>query len=382
MASLKEVAALANVSMIDAFRALRREEGVDDTTRQQVEEAANSLSYELKITQIDVADFAGVAKGTVSYALNGSELIKPATRQKVMDAAEALGYRPNIMARNLKTNRAGIIGYSWHVHDDPTRMNNLLDEFIYRVTMAAEAEHYHLLTFIQPQEDAEQVYDQLISTNRVDGFILSDIRYDDPRIERLFALRAPFAAFGGMYLPDVRFAFVDVDGKRGIEMVVEHLLALGHERIGLVNWHPGILVGDVREAGYRSAMQAAGIDVQPDWIAYCPNILQAASEATARLMSAAHPPTAIVCTNDVMAFGAKAYLDEQGFRGVALTGYDDDPTAQFLGITSVRQPIDAVARMLFDLLMGEIKGEPRKERQIVLLPELIVRGSTASTTAP
>ncbi len=81
--------------------------------------AAAELRYELHITQIDVADLAGVGKGTVSYALNGSDLIKPATRQKVMDAAQALGYRPNIMARNLKTNRAGIVGYSWHVHDDP-----------------------------------------------------------------------------------------------------------------------------------------------------------------------------------------------------------------------------------------------------------------------
>jgi DNA-binding LacI/PurR family transcriptional regulator len=342
-----------------------------------VAHAAGELNYELKITQIDVADLAGVGKGTVSYALNGSDLIKPATRQKVMEAAEMLGYRPNIMARNLRTNRAGIVGYSWHVHDDPSRMNNLLDEFIYRVTMAAEAEHYHLLTFIQPQEDAERVYDRLISTNRVDGFILSDIRYDDSRIQRLFALNAPFVAFGGMYLPDANFAYVDVDGKKGIEMVVNHLLTLGHERIGLINWHPGVLVGDVREVGYRSAMQHAGIRVEADWIAYTPNILRSASEATARLMSAKYPPTAIVCTNDVMAFGAKAYLDEGGYREVALTGYDDDPTAQFLGITSVRQPIDAVAKTLFDILLGEINHEPRPQRQVAFEPEVIVRDSTA-----
>ncbi|MBC7811114.1 MAG: LacI family DNA-binding transcriptional regulator, partial [Burkholderiales bacterium] len=349
---------------------------IDEKTKQRVAQAAEELSYELKITQIDVADLAGVGKATVSYALNGNELIKPATRQKVIDAAEALGYRPNIMARNLKTNRAGIVGYSWHVHDDPSRMNNLLDQFIYRVTMAAEAEGYHLLTFIQPQEDAERVYDELISTNRVDGFILSDIRYSDPRVQRLFALNAPFATFGGMYLPDVSFAYVDVDGKKGIELVVNHLLSLGHERIGLINWYPGILVGDIREAGYHAAMQKAGINVEANWIAYTPNILRSASEATARLMSAKNPPTAIVCTNDVMAFGAKAYLDEMKHKNVALTGYDDDPTAQFLGITSVRQPIDSVAKALFDILLGEINHKPRSERQVAFDPELVIRGST------
>jgi DNA-binding LacI/PurR family transcriptional regulator len=377
MASLKEVAELAQVPMRDAFRALKHDSTLDDTIRQRVAQAAKQLRYELKITQIDVADLAGVGKGTVSYALNGSELIKPATRQKVIDAAEALGYRPNIMARNLKTNRAGIVGYSWHVHDDPSRMNNLLDEFIYRVTMAAEARRYHLLTFIQPQEDPGRVYDDLISTNRVDGFILSDISHDDSRIRRLFELDAPFVAFGGMYLPDASFAYVDVDGKKGIEMVVDHLLERGHERIGLVNWQPGVLVGDVRSAGYHEAMERAGIRVEPDWIAYTPNILRPASEATARLMNAKHPPTAVVCTNDVMAFGAKAYLDEQRYRDVALTGYDDDPTAQFLNITSVRQPIDAVAKTLFDILLGEINHEPRPQRQVAFDPELVIRGSTA-----
>ncbi len=202
MATLKEVAAVAQVTMLDAFRALKNDHTLDASLKSRVDQAAFALNYELKITQNDVADLAGVGKGTVSYALNGSELIKPATRQKVIDAAALLGYRPNIMARNLKTNHAGIVGYSWHIHDDPARLNNLLDEFIYRVTIAAEAQHYHLLTFIQPQEDAERVYDELISTNRVDGFILSDVRYDDPRIERLFALNAPFVAFGGMYLPE------------------------------------------------------------------------------------------------------------------------------------------------------------------------------------
>jgi DNA-binding LacI/PurR family transcriptional regulator len=376
MASLKDVAERAQVPMLEAYHALKKNETVDASTRQRVVQAAEDLNYVLKITQIDVANLAGVGKGTVSYALNGNDLIKPATRQKVLEAAKSLGYRPNIMARNLKTNRAGIIGYSWHTHDDPNRMNNLLDEFIYRVTMAAESEKYHLLTFIQPQEDPERVYDDLISTNRVDGFIFSDIRYDDPRIKRLKTLDAPFVAFGGMYLPDVDFAYVDVDGKKGIELAVRHLIDQGHERIGLVNWHPGFLIGDVREAGYYDTMQQAGIRVQEDWVAHTPNILQSASEATAKLMSAKHAPTAIICTNDVMAFGAKAYLDEMGYSDVALTGYDDDPTAQFLGITSVRQPIDAVARTLFDILLGEIMHEPRDQRQVAFDPELVVRSST------
>ncbi len=379
MATLKDVADLANVPMLAAFDALKNGDSIDDETRQRVLKSAETLKYKLRITQIDVADLAGVAKGTVSYALNDSDLITEATRLKVREAAAILGYRLNTIARNLRKNQAGVIGYSWHVADDPSLMNNLLDRFIYRVTMSAEEEGFHLLTFIQPQENAEKVYDDLISTNRVDGFILSDISYDDPRIARLTKIGAPFVAFGGMYVENAKFAYADVDGKKGIELVMNHLLTMGHERIGMLNWHPGWPVGDAREAGYREAMHKAGIQIQPDWIGYTPNILRSAAAATEQLMSAKHTPTAIICTNDVMAFGAKTSFDRVGLqlgKDVALTGYDDDPTSEFLGITSVRQPVDVVAATTFDLLLGEINGETRDERQVIFEPTLVVRHST------
>lgn len=379
MPNLKDVADLARVPMLTAFHALKDSDTVDTETRQRVLKSAEALKYKLRITQIDVADFAGVAKGTVSYSLNDSPLISEATRQRVKEAAQVLGYRPNNVARNLRKNQTGVVGYSWHVADDPSLMNNLLDRFIYRVTIAAEEQGFHLLTFIQPAEDAARVYDDLISTNRVDGFIITDVRYADPRIERLKTMSAPFVAFGGMTVDEADFAFVDVDGQKGIGMVVEHLVKLGHERIAMLNWHPGWPVGDARELGFREAMRDAGLNIEPDWLVYTPNILRSAAAATQQLMTAKHPPTAIICANDVMAFGAKTYFDEIGLRmgeDIALTGYDDDPTSEFLGITSVRQPIDAVAATVFDLLWGEINNDPRPERQVIFQPSLIARHST------
>ncbi|MBN1967103.1 MAG: LacI family DNA-binding transcriptional regulator [Anaerolineae bacterium] len=380
MATLKNVADLAQVPMLVAYAALTDDPSVDDATRKRVARCAQQLKFRLRITQVDVADLAGVAKGTVSYALNDSDLISEATRQKVRQAAAALNYRRNTAARNLRTNHAGVIGYSWHIADDPSAMNSLLDRFIYRVTTRAENAGYHLLTFIQPQQNAAKIYDELISTNRVDGFIISDVRYHDPRLARLSAIGAPCVAFGGMYSENADFAYVDVDGKYGIGLAVDHLLERGHERIGLLGYEPGRMIGDAREAGYRAAMRAAGIRVEPDWVAYTPNILQRASTATRRLLAAKHPPTAIICANDVMAFGAKTYFDAVDLvpgRDIALTGYDDDPTSEFLGITSLRQPIDALAATVIDILLGEIGGKPCPERQVVLLPELIVRRSTA-----
>jgi LacI family transcriptional regulator len=172
---------------------------------------------------------------------------------------------------------------------------------------------------------------------------------------------------------------VDVDSHQGIAMVMQHLLDLGHERIGMITYPPGIPFGDAREASYRDMMQRAGIQVQDAWVAYTPNILRSAATAAHQVMSAPHPPTALICSNDLMAFGAKSYLDDVGLDtpdDVALTGYDDDPTADFLGITSVRQPVDEIARTLFDVLLGEIAQKPLPERQIVFAPELVIRQST------
>lgn len=379
MATLKEVADLADVPMLTAYQALSDSASIEKEAQQRILEAAQTLNYTLKITQIDIADFAGVAKGTVSYALNNNDLIKPDTRQKVLDAARTLGYRMNMTARNLKTNRAHVVGYSWHVADDPSRMNNLLDFFIYSVTTAAEANNYHILTFTQPATNAYQVYEDLISTSRVDGFIISDVTYNDQRIDRLLEMNAPFVAFGGMYLKNPDFAFVDVDSRLGIQMVVQHLVEQGHQRIGLLTWPPGLPFGDARESGYRDAMQGFGLPIEDDWIGYTPNILQPAASATHQIMTSDVQPTALICANDLMAFGAKSYCDQVGLRipeDVAITGYDDDPTAEFLNITSVRQPVKELAQSLFEILLGEINEQHAPNRQVVFEPQLVIRNST------
>lgn len=379
MATLKEVADLADVPMLTAFEIIKGTAQHDENLVQQVNDAVEKLNYTLRITQIDIAHLAEVGKGTVSYALNGDERIKEKTRRKVLDAAQQLGYSVNIAARNLRTNRANVIGYSWHVADDPTRMNVLLNQFIYRLTAAAEAYKHHLLTFIQPQDDASAVYENLLTTTRVDGFVISDVQYDDPRIKRLKEMEAPFAAFGGMFTENPDFAFVDVDGQHGMSVLTQHLLEQGHERIALLTRPPGTPFGDARERGYRETMQDAGLNNLNNWIVHTPNIIHDAARATENLLSQKNPPTAIICSNDHMAFGAKAYFDERQIRigaDIALAGFDDDPTSEFMGITSVRQPIDDIATTLIEILMGEIEGEPVENRQVAFYPELIIRQST------
>jgi transcriptional regulator with XRE-family HTH domain len=184
-----------------------------------VVQVAAQLRYKLRITQIDVADLAGVAKGTVSYALNGNDIIKAATRRRCL--RQPRRWLPPEHHGANKTNRAAssvIPGTSTMIPADEQPAD---DSSIGRWR---QAERYHLLTFIQPQEDAMSS-DELISTNRVDGFILSDIRYDDSRIQRLFALDAPFVAFGEC-ICRMQHLLCRCRWQRGIEIVMDHLLSL------------------------------------------------------------------------------------------------------------------------------------------------------------
>src|SRR5215510_7425809 len=120
----------------------------------------------------DVAKAAGVSIATVSYVLNNKDsFVGKETRQQVLEAVERVGYRPNITARNLKSSQTRLIGYAWHEvpHD---QVNPVLDRFTYHLAQAVEAAGYHLLTFTHPLHDPYPVYNEMIRTQRVDGFIL------------------------------------------------------------------------------------------------------------------------------------------------------------------------------------------------------------------
>lgn len=378
MANLMNVAEKANVSILTAYKALNTPLEVDANTRKVVSDVASSLNYSLNITLRDVAAYAGVSVTTVSYVINRNPLVKPATKDLVLQAIKDLNYHPNTAARSLKENRTRMIGYAWHTMEDPVRRNAILDRFLYDMAQAAESYGYHVLTFSQPSQLGFKSYEELIHTNRVDGFVLTDTSFNDYRIQNLLKRKIPFAAWGTSN-PEWDFPYVDVDGQRGIELAVEHLLLRGHERIALLTWPDGTVVGDVRKKGYCEALKVAGITPRPEWIAYTPNIVDYAYHAAQQVLSYKPLPTAVVCVNDVMALGVRKYLESVGLKigeDMAVTGYDDTPIADLLGLTSVQQPVATVASRVVDLLMAEIQNTPLLKHQIILEPTLIVRDSS------
>lgn len=332
----------------------------------------------------DVATQAGVAYQTVSKVINGRAHVLPETEARIWRAAETLGYRPHYTARNLRTQRSRMIGYSW-VPSKPDQANHILDMFLTSMVEEAEAAGYHLLPFPYREGDAQiSGYRELIYTGKVDGFVLSSLDYDDPRTRFLLEQQFPFVAFGRSG-PDLDFPYVDVDNTSGMRQATAHLVASGHRRIAALAWPEASRVGNERLKGYLDALDAAGLACNPDLIARGEGSFEFGQAATTRWLEREpdERPTAIVALNDILAIGAIHAAQEMGLLvggDLAIVGFDDSPMAQYLWppLSSVRQPIREVGRKCVEILVKLMEGRMPTEQQIMLPPELIVRRSSVT----
>jgi DNA-binding LacI/PurR family transcriptional regulator len=338
----------------------------------------------MRVTIKDVASKAGVSYQTVSKVINGQAQVSKETEERIWSAVKALGYRPNYTARSLRSNRSLTIGYSW-IPLPVYKASPILDQLLQSMLKAAVRCGYYMLSFPYQVESSDQtaLYRELIYTGRVDGFVLSSVEYNDPRVLFLMEHNFPFVAFGRSN-PDLKFPYVDVDGGLGLRYATEHLIEQGHERIACLALPADSRVGNNRFEGYAAAMAEAGLPVRSDWIERGEGSFNFGYDATSRLISlpASKRPTAIAALNDLLAIGAMHAVHAHGLqvgRDVAVTGFDDIPLIQYLNppLTSVRQPIWQVGQLVIDMLLSVLNDADSVQPQCALLPpELIVRSSS------
>ncbi len=345
-----------------------------------------------RVTLKHVAARAQVSYQTVSKVLNKQTRVSAETEARIKDAVRKLGYTPDHRARNLRTRRSHMLGYSW-APSPPDQSNPILDLFLQSMMAAAEAAGYHILLFPHPERQGQvAAYRDLIRTGRVDGFILSSIEYNDLLIPFLNVEKFPFVAFGRTG-PESDFAYVEVDGAAGLRMATEHLLTLGHRKVAALARPKTLRVGKSRLDGYFDALRAAGIKALPKWIARGEETVSFGYDATRAWLQlpATEQPTAIVAYNDAMAVGAMRAVQERGLRvgeDIAITGFDDAPMVQYLTppLTTIRQPIWQVGEQVISILIGLLQSpgdygtrQATAASQVMLTPRLIIRESSTGT---
>lgn len=307
-------------------------------------------------TIADVAYRAGVGVGTVSRVINGGAGVRPATRQRVQGAIDALGFRPSPAARALSRRRASTIGVVAPFLTRPSVVERLRG-----VVAALDATEYDLsLATVEIAEQRERRMGEVAQRDRVDGAILISLRPTGDEAARLRDSGAPVIVLDadGAGLPSL--VTDDVAGGR---LAGEHLLQLGHRRIGFVGEAPderfGFTSSADRLAGMGAALDAAGTPLDPGLVVLGGYGRAEAAALVAPLLALPHPPTAIFAPSDTQALGIIDAAEASGLEvpaDLSVVGFDDIELAAFAGLTTVRQHLQDTGRRAAELLLATIGG--------------------------
>ena len=337
----------------------------------------------------DIARQADVSEATVSRVLNGRSGVATATRQRVLAALDVLGYERPV---RLRQRSAGLVGLLI-----PELTNPIFPAFaqVIEQTLAGYGYTPVLGTHHPGGATEDELVEQLVERG-VDGIIFlsglhADLSADPDRYARLAGRGVPFVLVNG-YNPRVSAPFVSPDDRTAADMAVRHLRQLGHERIGLAIG-PGRYVPSVRKAeGFAAAMagtgsgsgsgpgSGSGSGSADGLVRNTLFTVEGGHAAAGSLLD--EGCTGIVCGSDLMALGAIRAVRQRGLTvpgDVSVVGYDDSELNAFTDppLTTVRQPVRAMANAAVHTLLEALGGNPVPDTEFVFQPELVVRGSTA-----
>ena len=326
----------------------------------------------------DVAKRAGVSIATVSRVLNGSARVNSDIKKRVEDAMEALAYQPHPAARSLRTNRSRIIGLLISDIQNPFFMG-----LIRGVEDEAQRHEYSLILCNSSESpQREQQYLEVLYTERVAGAIIVPTREQlgEETLGRFQERGIPLVAVDRR-VKDKNVDAILVDNVRGAREAVSHLIANGYRRIAAITGPMNITTGHDRLEGYRQALQAAGLPIDPT-IERCGTFKVESGEALAEELLELEPAIdALFVGNNLMTLGALKSIHALGLRvpeDVALVGYDDIQWAQIgsVSLTTVMQPVYELGSTAALRLFQRLQNPAQSRQEIILTPTLRVRGSS------
>jgi len=337
-------------------------------------------------TQRQIAEEVGVSRTTVSLVLNDvpDVRISPETRQRIVEVARRLNYYPDAAARTLVSGRTQTVGFVLCQTHDRIFADAFLPEVLHGVGDAVQESGFHVLVHSVEDVTAPDAYVGLVREKQTDGIILSGPRSDDRQLARLRAEGFPVVLLGQLSGSD--FPFVDVDNIGAAKQAVNHLLELGHRRIGMITNAPlAYTAARDRLTGYRQALEEAGLAYDQDLVCYGDFREESGFRAMRQLLSLAEPPTAVFVASDLVAFGALVAIKEQGLRvpdDVSVVGFDDVRLAHYVDppLTTIRLPAYELGYQAAMLLTQLIGAESVEAQEMLLQTELVVRESCGAAS--
>ncbi len=326
-------------------------------------------------TMKDVAAVAGVSLATVSRVVNGNADVRPDLAARVKDAVEVLGYRQDLMASTLRRTDRLSASIGLIIEDVANPFFSALHRGVEDV-----ARGRGVLTFAGSSDERperERELAEAFSARGVDGLIMVPCSAD-----QAYLLRERAAGTALVFVDRLpRFIDADAvvsDNVGGARRAVDHLLAMGHRRIAFLGDRLSVFTAVERRQGYRQALGAAGVAPDPELERSGLVDSDAGEAAVGELLDVADPPTALFTGQNLITIGAVRALRERGLqREIALVGFDDFLLADMVepGVTVVRQDPSALGRHAAELLFSQLDGYRGESRLVVVPTELVVRGS-------
>ena len=333
----------------------------------------------MAVTIEDVAKHAGVSDATVSRVLSNKPHVREEVRSRVLSSVAELGYQPSRVARSLRAQRSQTIGLI---------ISDIQNPFFTALVRAVEDvananEHAIFLCNTDENIEKEKVYIDLMQAEHVAGVLITPTREAGGSTRKLLDANIPVVVVD-RYVSDVEVDTVVVDNVRGAYSVVQHLIDMGHRRIGAVLGFPRITTGRERLEGYLQALSKNGIHADPDLIQDNTPNQHWGYKLTEKLLSLPEPPSAIFTGNVLLTIGALRAIHDKGLiipRDVALAAYDETDWASLVvpALTTVEQPTYELGKVAAELLLKRMQDNTRLRQKIVLQTKLHIRQSSGAT---
>jgi len=329
-------------------------------------------------TMKEVAKLAEVSVATVSRVLNNKPNVSPELRSRVLQAVEKLNYKRNRVARSLRAKTSLIIGL---VISDI--QNPFFTSVVRGVEDVAYAHGYTLLLCNSDEDPTkERLYIDIMLAERVAGVIISPVAEVDNYSSVLLQAGVPVVAMDRR-MRDLEVDTVVINNVEGVYQAVGHLIEQGHRRIGFIGGPTRTTTGRERQEGYQKALAEHGLDLEQGLVKIGDFKQDSGYQMTCELLEMDDPPTAVFTANNLMTLGALNAIHEKKLsipQEVAIVGFDDMSWAQSLAppLTAVAQPTYELGRTAADLLLRRIGDPYRPTEQICLEADLVVRESSGA----
>lgn len=325
----------------------------------------------------DVARAAGVSVATVSRALRGLGRVNPATRARIIAVAKELNYVASPTATSLASGRTMVVGIT-----APTFTRWFFATLVSAIGAAVRVDGYQLLLF-DLERNAGTARAELTApllSKRVDGLVSLNVPMTDAEQTLIEKLGLPLVAVGE---PVAAHPFVQIDDAAAVRTATEHVISLGHSRIGYAGAAPksGLLhTPSTRLGAFRDTLDAHGLTWRDDWFLDVDWTAGSSKPAAAACLTAADRPTAFVAASDELAFGILLAARDVGLdvpRDLSVVGIDDHELAGAFNLSTMRQDVVGQGRLAAEMLLALMAGEPADGAGVTFACDFVRRASSA-----